>query len=142
MMSSEQFVPSGSFPDCETSTGVVDMIGNLEEWVLDDWKGLGGMLEGGAGYTHKVAPIVQDDTQGCLIIPFESYAEDRVCRGEDVAGVEQVTPDLISLDRRDRLQSVQTTDSYDSTNRVNYLTEAGWIVLSIQIERVCYRQPE
>ena len=29
------------------------MIGNLEEWVLDDWKGQRGMLEGGASYTHE-----------------------------------------------------------------------------------------
>ena len=54
MMSDEQFVPSGSFPSCKTSTGVGDMIGDLEEWVLDDWKGLGGMLEGGASYTHEI----------------------------------------------------------------------------------------
>lgn len=42
---------SGRFPDCTTAEGAVDMVGNAEEWVLDDWHGLAGMLEGGAWYT-------------------------------------------------------------------------------------------
>ncbi len=52
MMKPEQLVAaSGAYPNCRTSEGVVDMPGNLEEWVLDDWKGMDGMLEGGAWYT-------------------------------------------------------------------------------------------
>jgi formylglycine-generating enzyme required for sulfatase activity len=43
--------PSGAYPGCVTPEGVHDLVGNLEEWVLDDWQGLNGMLEGGAWYT-------------------------------------------------------------------------------------------
>jgi len=43
---------SGSYADCVTEDGLYDMTGNLEEWVLDDWRGVGAMLEGGAWYTH------------------------------------------------------------------------------------------
>lgn len=42
---------SGSFPDCRTPEGVYDLPGNMEEWVLDDWHGVRGMLEGGAWYS-------------------------------------------------------------------------------------------
>ena len=44
--------PSGSHPGCVTPEGVYDLVGNVEEWTLDDWRGLPGMLEGGAAYTH------------------------------------------------------------------------------------------
>lgn len=43
---------SGDFPECKSEYGIFDMNGNLEEWVLDDWRGLGGNLAGGAWYTH------------------------------------------------------------------------------------------
>ena len=45
-------VPSGSYLNCHSASGVFDMNGNLEEWVLDDWRGLDGNLAGGAWYTH------------------------------------------------------------------------------------------
>ncbi len=44
-------IASGGAPGCATPEGVYDMVGNLEEWVLDDWRGIEGMLEGGAWYT-------------------------------------------------------------------------------------------
>ena len=43
---------SGSHVDCRNPKGIFDMNGNLEEWVLDDWRGLEGNLAGGAWYTH------------------------------------------------------------------------------------------
>ncbi len=53
MMDPDELVaPSGAFERCATPEGVHDLVGNLEEWVLDDWHGLPGMLEGGAWYTH------------------------------------------------------------------------------------------
>jgi len=47
----ELVVPAGTFAACVTEEGVHDMPGSVEEWVLDDWKGMPGMLEGGAWYT-------------------------------------------------------------------------------------------
>lgn len=44
-------VPAGSYERCVTEEGVHDMPGSVEEWVRDDWKGMPGMLEGGAWYT-------------------------------------------------------------------------------------------
>ena len=44
---------SGAHRKCRTPEGVYDLIGNVEEWVLDDWNGQGGMLEGGAWYTQE-----------------------------------------------------------------------------------------
>ncbi len=46
------YAKSGSYEDCQTESGIFDMVGNLEEWVLDDWRGLTGNLEGGAWYSH------------------------------------------------------------------------------------------
>lgn len=48
-----QLAKSGEKERCHTPDGVHDMIGNLEEWVWDDWKGLSGGLEGGAWYTFS-----------------------------------------------------------------------------------------
>ena len=44
---------SGETSQCQTPEGVHDLIGNLEEWVLDDWNGQTGMLEGGAWYSQQ-----------------------------------------------------------------------------------------
>jgi formylglycine-generating enzyme required for sulfatase activity len=50
---SDLVASSGAYRDCQTDEGVYDLNGNLEEWVLDSWRGVGGMLEGGAFYTHQ-----------------------------------------------------------------------------------------
>ena len=52
MLAQEFLVDSGSKQYCQTD-GVFDLIGNLEEWVLDDWQGRVGSLEGGAWYTFR-----------------------------------------------------------------------------------------
>ncbi len=49
----DQVAKSGEKQRCHTPDGVHDLIGNLEEWVWDDWKGLPGGLEGGAWYTFS-----------------------------------------------------------------------------------------
>ncbi len=51
MNAQEWTVESGSKQYCQ-SEGVFDLIGNVEEWVLDDWQGRPGSLEGGAWYTY------------------------------------------------------------------------------------------
>lgn len=45
--------PAGTFADCVTPEGVHDLIGSLEEWVVDDYGGRRASLEGGAWYTHR-----------------------------------------------------------------------------------------
>ena len=50
---SELVAASGAYRDCQTDEGIFDLNGNLEEWVLDTWRDVGGMLEGGAFYTHQ-----------------------------------------------------------------------------------------
>ncbi|MEC8382654.1 MAG: SUMF1/EgtB/PvdO family nonheme iron enzyme [Myxococcota bacterium] len=49
---SDLIIASGNRESCQSTEGVFDMVGNLEEWVLDSWRGAEGMLEGGAWYTH------------------------------------------------------------------------------------------
>ncbi len=44
---------AGANPDCVSPEGVQDMLGNVEEWVLDDWAGMAGVVEGGAWYTME-----------------------------------------------------------------------------------------
>ena len=53
MTPEDQVAKSGEKKRCHTPDGVHDLIGNLEEWVWDDWKGLSGGLEGGAWYTFS-----------------------------------------------------------------------------------------
>lgn len=45
-------IPSGSRDSCQSPTGIFDMNGNVEEWVLDDWRNMEGNLAGGAWYTN------------------------------------------------------------------------------------------
>lgn len=61
MMNAREYLSeSGQKQHCQT-TGVFDLVGNLEEWVLDDWQGRDGSLEGGAWYTfHQYADCSGD----------------------------------------------------------------------------------
>lgn len=52
MQQQELHATSGAFFNCKTEDDVYDLNGNLEEWVLDDWKGNPGALMGGAWYTY------------------------------------------------------------------------------------------
>lgn len=45
-------IASGSLEECKSPAGIFDMNGNLEEWVLDDWRHMEGNLMGGAWYTY------------------------------------------------------------------------------------------
>jgi formylglycine-generating enzyme required for sulfatase activity len=45
--------PAGANPSCVSPEGVADMLGNAEEWVLDGWAGMEGVVEGGAWYTME-----------------------------------------------------------------------------------------
>ncbi len=44
---------AGANPGCVSPEGVADMLGNAEEWVLDSWAGMDGVVEGGAWYTWE-----------------------------------------------------------------------------------------
>ena len=129
MMSDGISVPSGTFPDCRSTEGVVDMIGNLEEWVLDDWKGMGGMLEGGASYTHEA---YADCTGRYSRMPDYRLTTDQkiVSAGARCCWSEvPLTDSLIALDRTRRLaQKGQESETltYDATNEVQ-LPHGGWM---------------
>jgi formylglycine-generating enzyme required for sulfatase activity len=45
-------VASGTHRECHGDAQIYDMVGNLEEWVSDDFKGMSGNLAGGAWYTY------------------------------------------------------------------------------------------
>ena len=72
MLAQEFLVDSGSKQYCQTD-GVFDLIGNLEEWVLDDWQGRVGSLEGVLGTRSEHMQIVQVIILGSrLSHPIES----------------------------------------------------------------------
>ena len=52
MQQQELHAKSGDYFNCKTENEIYDLNGNLEEWVLDDWKGNPGSLMGGAWYTY------------------------------------------------------------------------------------------
>ncbi len=110
---------AGERPTCVSAEGVVDMLGNVEEWVLDDWAGMGGMVEGGAWYTwEQYADCTgrysrQPDFRLDPAQPVFS-AGFRCCRSE-------VSPD-VGLDRRQRLEAGRTlssTSSYAADDEVH-----------------------
>ena len=50
-MDRQLITKSGAKKTCRSAEGVYDLVGNVEEWVLTDWNGNDGMLEGGAWFT-------------------------------------------------------------------------------------------
>ncbi len=122
MMDPDELVaPSGSFPQCSTPEGIWDLVGNLEEWVLDDWKGMGGILEGGAWYTHTSyadctgrysrQPDYRIDPRRRVF-----SAGFRCCWSAEAPSAEDLPPEYIAADTRERLQAAQeavTPTDYD-----------------------------
>lgn len=132
----ELIAASGAFPDCETAEGVVDMVGNAEEWVLADWRGIGGMLEGGAWYTwvgyadcsgaYSREPDYRLDPDRAVF-----SAGFRCCWSETAPTAEALTPDAIAADARARLGQARagsSTAAYDPTAEVEV---AGGIYMDV-----------
>ena len=124
-------VASGSYANCRNEAGIFDMNGNLEEWVLDDWRGLNGNLTGGAWYTHwKYA----DCSSRYSREPDYRLDGDRPI---DSAGVRccwsewELTNDDIKSDAQKHNKSNQSLlPAYDSQNEVRYrrsLDGSVWI---------------
>jgi formylglycine-generating enzyme required for sulfatase activity len=112
---------AGAYRDCLTDEGVYDLIGNVEEWVLDSWRGVGGMLEGGAYYSHR-------DYTDCTG-QYSRQPDYRLAASQDVqsAGFRCCTSETeptaaeIGLDATQRLEEARllsSTQSYDSASEV------------------------
>ncbi len=117
---------SGDYPDCQTPEGVVDLVGNAEEWVLADWRGIGGMLEGGAWYTwvgyadcsgaYSRQPDYRLDPDRAVF-----SAGFRCCWSEAAPTQDALTPEQISADAVRRLEEAKagsSTAPYDPTAEV------------------------
>ncbi|MEC7983873.1 MAG: SUMF1/EgtB/PvdO family nonheme iron enzyme [Myxococcota bacterium] len=78
---------SGTKMDCRSDEGVFDLVGNVEEWVSEDWAGSDGLLEGGGWSTFREhasclgVAVRQPDYRVNLERPFES-AGVRCCWSE------------------------------------------------------------
>ena len=120
----EYLMESGQKQHCQTD-GVFDLIGNLEEWVLDDWQDRSGSLEGGAWYTfHAYADCSgnysrQPDYRTPLNRPVFS-AGFRCCWTPRAP-----TQDDIAVDAQTRLNSIASV-TYDPTNE-RQLTAQTWM---------------
>ena len=74
MMNPEaQVAKSGEKERCHTPDGVHDLVGNLEEWVWDDWKGLPGGLEGGAWYTFSQLQLLSYSRPVIVSVLIEEF---------------------------------------------------------------------
>ena len=124
MNAREYLMESGQKQHCQTD-GVFDLVGNLEEWVLDNWQGRAGSLEGGAWYTfHAYADCSgnysrQPDYRTPLNRPVFS-AGFRCCWTPQAP-----TEDDIASDAQTRL-STSKTATYDPTNE-RQLTNSLWM---------------
>ena len=118
MRPEEMLIDSGQKQHCQSEEGVFDMIGNLEEWVLDDWQGATASLEGGAWYTYSEYA----DCTG----RYSRQPDYRTPLGRKVysAGFRccwtPKEPDQgeISRDSNNRLQGQTSTEQYNSDNEV------------------------
>ena len=106
----ELLIPAGQRSTCATPEGVFDLVGNLEEWVLDDAPG-GVRLEGGAWYTYS---RYADCTGNYSRAPDYRLSPDREvysagirCCWSDSAP----SPESISADHDRRLAAAAAADS-------------------------------
>ncbi|MDG1480092.1 MAG: SUMF1/EgtB/PvdO family nonheme iron enzyme [Myxococcota bacterium] len=114
-------IASGDAPGCATPEGVYDLVGNLEEWVLDDWRGIDGMLEGGAWYTFAA---YADCTGRYSREPDYRLTPDRrvysagfrCCWSEETPSAEDIAAD--SVERLARVAEVSADIPYDTTNEL------------------------
>ena len=119
MMDPSEFLsPSGQRRECRTEEGVFDMIGNLEEWVFDDWQGSPASLEGGAWYTY----LEYADCTG----RYSRQPDYRTPIGRKVfsAGFrccwtpKEISQEEISRDTKERLEEQTDPVEYDSKNEI------------------------
>lgn len=109
---------SGQRKSCRTEEGVFDMIGNLEEWVLDDWQNSPASLEGGAWYTYlEYADCTgrysrQPDYRTPLNRRVFS-AGFRCCWTAD-----EISPEEISRDAKERLKEERNIADYEPKNEI------------------------
>jgi formylglycine-generating enzyme required for sulfatase activity len=110
--------PAGANPACVSPEGVADLLGNAEEWVLDTWSGMDGVVEGGAWYTmehyadcsgrySRQPDFRLDPKQPVFSAGF------RCCRSDQ--------PPQVGLDRSLRIeagQALSSSEPYDPSNEV------------------------
>ena len=114
-------VASGAYADCQTDAGIHDLNGTLEEWVLDSWRGIGGMLEGGAFYTHHEYTDCtgqysrQPDYRLVADQPVSS-AGFRCCVSETPPSEEDISADANT--RIEAAQRLNSTAPYQTDNEV------------------------
>lgn len=120
-------VESGSQSKCRSVKGIFDMNGNLEEWVLDDWRGLEGNLAGGAWYTHwkyadcSVRYSREPDYRLDDERPTDS-AGVRCCWSEWTPTKEDIKSDSV----KHTVSNQQQLPPYDSSNEVQ-VTDGFWM---------------
>ena len=125
----KEYAKSGQFTNCVTENGIFDMVGNLEEWVADDWRSLQGNLEGGAWYSHQQ---YADCTGRYSRQPDYRLSIDRQIDSAGVRCCWSKSPpsqDDISADAKRRItqaRELSSTASYDPSNEVQ-LASGVWI---------------
>lgn len=127
MQQEELHAESGQFSNCKTEDGVYDLNGNLEEWVLDDWKGKTGSLMGGAWYSYWSDCSGTYSHQPDYRMPLDTKTESagaRCCWSRQPPSQSDIS--RFSKELQDVATTQASTASYDSKNEVKW--KAGyWI---------------
>ncbi len=108
----EVLAAAGSYDRCATPEGVHDLVGNVEEWVLSNWQGGEGALEGGASFTaswyatcdgrYSRQPHYRLDTREAIF-----SAGFRCCWSEDAPTAAELTADDLAVDTRARMAAAR-----------------------------------